>query len=155
MKKEKTGLSVPKIILIGLVMAILGVGGGALGSFLTSDKALAFIQQAEEEEPVVYTAVPYSEFLINLKPTAKNDKSFLRIAFTFSVAGEENATYLTDNEAKIRDAIIALLRQKTAETIFAEAEGALIIKEEIKAQMNQLVGNDSVKEVFVTDMVMQ
>lgn len=154
MKKENTGLSMPKIILFGVIIAILGVGGGALGSLLTTEQALAFMQP-EEEEKIEYIMVPYSEFLINLKPLAANDKSFLRMEFTFSVADADKETILLDSEAKIRDAIISLLRKKTSESIFAESDGTLTIKQELKEQINQMLGDTVIEDVFVTDMVMQ
>ncbi len=154
MKKEKTGMNLPKMIILGVVVAILGVGGGALGSYLTSDQAMAFMQPSEEEE-ITYIKVPYSEFLINLKPMAYNDKSFLRMAFTFAVIDEENETILLEEEAKVRDTIIALLRKKTSESIFTEDDSNLAIKQEVKEQVNQLLGETIVEEVFVTDMVMQ
>lgn len=155
MKKEKTGLSLPKMILVGVIIAVLGIGGGALGSLLTSEQAMAFIKPSEEEEKIEYTSVPYSEFLINLKPLGHNDKSFLRIEFTFSVVGEENVALLAAEEAKARDTVISLLRKKTSETIFSETDGNLSIKHEVKDQLNQLLGGSIIEEVFVTDMVMQ
>lgn len=154
MKNEKSGMSLPKMILLGLAIAILGVGGGTLGSYLTSEEGLPFMQASEKEE-IAYTKVPYSEFLINLKPMAYNDKSFLRMAFTFAVIDEENETILLEEEAKVRDTIIALLRKKTSESIFTEDDSNLAIKQEVKEQVNQLLGETIVEEVFVTDMVMQ
>lgn len=154
MKKEKTGMNAPKMIILGVVVAILGVGGGALGSYLTSDQAKAFMQPSEPEEKI-YIKVPYSEFLINLKPLTQNDKSFLRIAFTFAVADEEKETILLEEEAKVRDTIIALLRKKTSESVFNEENSNLTIKQEVEEQVNQLLGDSVVEEVFITDMVMQ
>lgn len=154
MKKEKTGLSIPKMIIFGLIVAILGIGGGALGSLLTTEQALAFMKSDKEEE-IEYIMVPYSEFLINLKPLAHNDKSFVRVEFTFSVVDEEKETLLLDGEAKIRDAIISLLRKKTSETVFEESNGQLLIKQEVKDHINQMLGDTVIEEVFVTDMVMQ
>ncbi len=66
MKKEKTGMNAPKMIILGVVVAILGVGGGALGSYLTSDQAKAFMQPSEPEEKI-YIKVPYSELFNYLK----------------------------------------------------------------------------------------
>ncbi|WP_373710507.1 flagellar basal body-associated protein FliL, partial [Jeotgalibaca porci] len=103
----------------------------------------------------IYIKVPYSEFLINLKPLTQNDKSFLRMAFTFAVADEEKETILLEEEAKVRDTIIALLRKKTSESVFNEENSNLTIKQEVEEQVNQLLGDSVVEEVFITDMVMQ
>ena len=153
-EKEKSSFSIPKIVLLGIVIGILAIGGGALGSFVTSGKA-AEIWESREEKPEKRIIVPYSEFLINLKPLTAIEESFLRVELSFSVASEENQTLLAGQEAKIRDGIITVLRGKTRETIFSETEGNLIIKEEIKNKVNQMLDDSIVKEVFVTNIVMQ
>lgn len=153
-EKGKAASTLPKLIGLSVLVAVLAIGGGALGSMITSGQA-AEIWAAREEKPEKRIIVPYSEFLINLKPETALEDSFLRVELSFSVASEENEQLLSAQEAKIRDSIITVLRGKTRETIYSETDGNLVIKEEIKNKVNQLLNDSVVKEVYITNIVMQ
>lgn len=157
-EKQKKGFTLLKAILLGVVVAILAVVGGAFGSIITSGKAAEITQmfsKEEKEEPEVRLTVSYEEFLINLKPVSANDKSYLRVELAFSVADEESQTLLTDQEAQVRDVIISVLRSHTRETVFAEADGELVLKADLMAKLNQTLGGDIIKDIYVTNIVMQ
>lgn len=153
-EKVKASLSIPKIAVLGIIITVLAIGGGALGSFITSGKA-AEIWKSREEKPEKRIIVPYSEFLINLKPLETIEDSFLRVEMSFSVGSEEDQLMLTAQEAKIRDGIITVLRGKNRETIFSDTEGNLLIKDEIKNKVNQILNDSVVNEVYITNIVMQ
>jgi flagellar FliL protein len=55
---------------------------------------------------------------------------------------------------QLRDAIITLLTSKSSESLFPP-EGKLQLKDEINARMNQVLGANTVKNVYLTDFVMQ
>ena len=152
-QKEKSPLSIQKLIVLGIAMLVLAIGGGVLGSAIASGKAAELLVSTKEEEKE-RIIVPSEEFLLNLTPTnLKNN--FLKIEFSFLVTNAENEAKLTEEEAMIRDAIITSLRKKTALTVFEEAEGELVIKEELRTQINQILGAEIVEEIFVTNIVMQ
>lgn len=153
-EKKNQGLTMQKMIFIGIFVVILAVGGGMLGSALTSGKAAEFLAAAEEE-PEEQIIVPYSEFLINLRPVTNNERSFLRIEFSFLVNSVENEEKLLEHEARIRDGIITVLRKNTSGTIFEETEGNLRLKQDVEERINQTLGEEVVKEVYVTNIVMQ
>lgn len=155
MKNEKNngGLTLPKIIILGVVIAILAIGGGVIGSMFDSEKAAEFFAATDEE--TVEITVPLSEFLLNLKPVSSNDKSYLRIEFSLMVLSPEDEEELLAQEAVVRDAVIAILRQKTADTIFSEENGSLTVKTEIKEKINEVIGRVIIEDIYVTNMVMQ
>lgn len=152
--KNNNGLTFPKLIILALLVGVLAIGGGVIGSMVSSGKIQEFFNK-EEEVVVEKITVPFSEFLLNLKPVSENDNSYLRIEFSFLVTSAEDEEALLAEEAVVRDAVIAILREKTRATIFSEENGSLTVKEEIKAAINDMMGRDVVADIYVVNMVMQ
>lgn len=152
--KNNNGLTFPKLIILALLVGVLAIGGGVIGSMVSSGKVEEFFNK-EEEVVVEKITVPFSEFLLNLKPVSENDNSYLRIEFSFLVTSAEDEEALLAEEAVVRDAVIAILREKTKATIFSEENGSLTVKEEIKAAINDMMGRDVVADIYVVNMVMQ
>lgn len=156
--KQKKGFTLWKAILLGVVVALFAVIGGAFGSLITSGNAAEIIQnfsREEKEEPEERLTVPYEEFLVNLKPVTTNDKSFLRVEFAFSVADQQAEALLTEKGPLVRDTIISVLRSHTRETIFTEAEGNLVLKTDLLSALNQVLNGDVIKDIYITNIVMQ
>jgi flagellar protein FliL len=152
--KNNNGPTFPKLIILALLVGVLAIGGGVIGSMVSSGKIQEFFNK-EEEVVVEKITVPFSEFLLNLKPVSENDNSYLRIEFSFLVTSAEDEEALLAEEAVVRDAVIAILREKTRATIFSEENGSLTVKEEIKAAINDVMGRDVVADIYVVNMVMQ
>lgn len=152
--KNNNGLTFPKLIILALLVGVLAIGGGVIGSMVSSGKIQEFFNK-EEEVVVEKITVPFSEFLLNLKPVSENDNSYLRIEFSFLVTSAEDEEALLAEEAVVRDTVIAILREKTRATIFSEENGSLTVKEEIKAAINDVMGRDVVADIYVVNMVMQ
>ena len=121
---------------------------------VSSGKIQEFFNK-EEEVVVEKITVPFSEFLLNLKPVSENDNSYWRIEFSFLVTSAKDEEALLAEEAVVRDTVIAILREKTRATIFSEENGSLTVKEEIKAAINDVMGRDVVADIYVVNMVMQ
>lgn len=151
---EKTNFLSSRKKIITIILAVFVIGGSAMSFFIFSDQAKAFFESTQEEKKE-QIMVPYSEFLINLKPSLAADKRFLRIELSFEVSSIDSEGLLVSQEAMIRDTIISLLRKQTSETIFSELDGNLSIKQEIKDELNQIFGETIIEHVYVTDMVMQ
>ena len=152
--KNNNGPTFPKLIILALLVGVLAIGGGVIGSMVSSGKIQEFFNK-EEEVVVEKINVPFSEFLLNLKPVSENDNSYLRIEFSFLVTSAEDEEALLAEEAVVRDAVIAILREKTRATIFSEEDGSLTVKEEIKTAINDVMGRDVVADIYVVNMVMQ
>jgi flagellar FliL protein len=131
------------IVVAAVVLAVVGfvvvpkfMGGG--------DK------KAEvKDEGVMFTLEP---FVVNLNDAG--GPKFLKVSIQLELA---NATLMDKAKAKapqIRDAVITLLTSKSSESLFPP-EGKLQLKDEINARMNQILGTGSVKNVYLTDFVMQ
>ncbi len=96
--------------------------------------------------------VPLPELLVNLADPAGD--TYLRIRMEVEVSAPEAAQELTNNTARIRDAIILLLSGKTAAEL-ASAEGKLMLKNEVASRLNQILGAPRVTRIFFTDFVIQ
>ncbi|WP_320164351.1 flagellar basal body-associated FliL family protein [uncultured Trichococcus sp.] len=146
--------NVPRLILIALLLVALMIGGGTIGSLITTGKAKEWITSFNKKE-VESILVPQEEFLVNLKSNDGSPDDFLKIEMSVETIDEEKGAILTEKAAIVRDAIISVLRNKSTENIFDEAEGVLVIKQEIISKINQNLGSDVASELYITNIVMQ
>lgn len=147
-------LSAPRLVLIALLLVALMIGGGMIGSLITNGKAKEWVANFNKKE-VELIIVPQEEFLVNLKSSDDNLDDFLKIEMSVETTDKEKEAILTEKSAIVRDAIISVLRNKSTDTIFEEAEGVLVIKQEIILKINQSLGSDVASELYITNIVMQ
>lgn len=147
-------LSAPRLFLIALLLVALMIGGGMIGSLITNGKAKEWVANFNKKE-VELIIVPQEEFLVNLKSSDDNLDDFLKIEMSVETTDKEKEAILTEKSAIVRDAIINVLRNKSTDTIFEEAEGVLVIKQEIILKINQNLGSDVASELYITNIVMQ
>ena len=147
-------LSAPRRVLIALLLVALMIGGGMIGSLITNGKAKEWVANFNKKE-VELIIVPQEEFLVNLKSSDDNLDDFLKIEMSVETTDKEKEAILTEKSAIVRDAIISVLRNKSTDTIFEEAEGVLVIKQEIISKINQSLGSDVASELYITNIVMQ
>jgi flagellar FliL protein len=146
--KKKKGKNL--ILIIVIAVAVLAGGIGAFLFFTKSggDKA----QKKEEtkaEEGVTFALEP---FVVNLSdPTGTR---FLKVSLQLELAGPAVMEKAKAKTPQIRDAIITLLTSKTSDALISP-EGKLQLKDEINIRINQVLGENSVKNVYLTDFVMQ
>ncbi|MGB7473815.1 flagellar basal body-associated FliL family protein [Trichococcus sp.] len=146
--------SVPRLILIAVTLVILMIGGGTIGSLITTGLGKEWITSFNKKE-VESILIPQEEFLVNLKSNDGSLNDFLKIEMSVETTGEENGTILTEKAAIVRDAIISVLRNKSAANIFDESEGVLVIKQEIISKINQSLGSEVASDLYITNIVMQ
>src|SRR5271169_5013260 len=146
-KKKGKGL----ILIIVIAVAVVLGGGGAF-FFLTKsggDKAPKKGEASTKEESAMFSLDP---FVVNLSDQGAT--KFLKVSMQLelsSKAAEESAKAKTP---QLRDAVINLLTSKTSDSMMSP-EGKLQLKDEINMMANQILGNNAVKNVYLTEFVMQ
>lgn len=146
--------SIPRLILIAVILVILMIGGGTVGSLITTGLGKEWITSFNQKE-AESILVPQEEFVVNLKSNDGNLDDFLKIEMSIETIDTENETILTEKAAIVRDAIISVLRNKSAANIFDESEGVLVIKQEIISKINQSLGSEVASDLYITNIVMQ
>ena len=151
-KKKKKG-NKSLILIIVIVVAVLAGGGGAF-FFLTKsgggEKSQKKSDEQQKKEEIAMLAM--DPFVVNLSDQSNN--KFLKVSMQLELSSQAALEIAKAKTPQIRDAIINLLTSKTSESLMSP-EGTLQLKDEINMQANQILGNDVVKNVYLTEFVMQ
>jgi flagellar FliL protein len=149
-KGKKKMMLIIIIAVAAVVLAAVGffvvpklMGGGSAAT--TGEKK----SDQKVEEGIMYTLDP---FVVNLNDAG--GPKFLKVSLQIELASPPLMDKAKAKSAQIRDAVITLLTSKSSESLFPP-EGKLQLKDEINARMNQVLGAGSVKNVYLTDFVMQ
>lgn len=145
-----------KLILFGGIVLVLLVLGVGIGMFLFSGAEgetvmSRFASSAEASE----SSIPLEEFLVNLESDMPKSQPVVQMQITVTSLHEDATEIITTDIAKVRDAVIHSVSNQSVETIYDEAEGHFIIKNEIKERINQALNEEIVEDVFITDILLQ
>lgn len=155
MKSEQVKTAKGKKKLVIVVIILLAIVIGVVGSYgFTSGKATEIIKGFSKEE-VIESTVPLEEFLINLDSSESSTKNFLKIELSLYTTKEGADQLINANVAKVRDAIISVLRKKNVNDVFKEEEGKLVLKKELMEAINKKLDTDVVEDIFITNIVTQ
>ncbi len=141
-----------KIILIVLLVVLI-IGMAVIAYFYLDSQKDSEMEAAIKEKEAQHT-MSLEEFVVNLKPN--DNKRFLKanMSLMFEGKGKDKAEFLEANIDLIRDEVIAILREKTAED-FLEVENTKALKEEIVEKLNESLGARVIEDVYFTDLVVQ
>ena len=146
--KKKKGKNL--ILIIIIAVAVLAGGVGAFFFFTKSGGNKA--QKTEETKAAEGVTFALEPFVVNLSdPTGTR---FLKVSLQLELTGPAVMEKAKTKTPQIRDAIITLLTSKTSDALISP-EGKLQLKDEINIRINQVLGENSVKNVYLTDFVMQ
>lgn len=95
--------------------------------------------------------LPLPEFVVNLSDPS--GKRYLKLGMEVEVNADVSRE-ITAQSAKIRDAVIMLLAGKSFADV-SSAEGKVLLKAEVAARLNQILGAQRVVRVYFTDFVVQ
>ncbi|GAB6183150.1 flagellar basal body-associated FliL family protein [Thermodesulfovibrio hydrogeniphilus] len=145
-EKKKKG----KLLIIIIAVVVLLAGGAGAYFFLLNkggekDKAHA-TKESKEAQGVNFALEP---FVVNLM-----DQKYLKVSIQIELSNPKLMETAKAKTPQIRDAIITILSSKSSEELITP-EGKLIVKDEIKMRANQVLGENSVLNVYLTDFVMQ
>jgi flagellar FliL protein len=161
----------PVALILQVAFAIVNLGVTGLGAYWVyastigwhspqiTEEALAAQKEAEEAKqtalgaetgPLVYTM---DKFTVNL---AGEPKRTIRIEVNLEMLGKDGFEEIinSDNRAKARDKIVRILNDKTfsdLETI----QGKLFLKDRIATDLNALLDQGVVKDVYFSEFVVQ
>lgn len=155
-ENEKAKKKGSKLIIIGGLVLLLLFAGVGIGGFLFAgpeDETIIsrFTSSAEASE----SSIPLNEFLVNLNSESSRTQPVVRMEITVTSFHEEASEIIDTEIAKVRDAVIHTVSNQSAETIYAESEGHFVIKDEIKAKINQALDEEIIEDVFITDILLQ
>ncbi len=95
--------------------------------------------------------LPLPPFVVNLSdPTGKR---YLRLGMEVEV-NQDVGEVLKKQTPKVRDAVIMLLAGKTFADV-SSAEGKVLLKAEVAARLNQILGGSYVVRVYFTEFVVE
>lgn len=95
--------------------------------------------------------LPLPEFVVNLSDPS--GKRYLKLGMEVEVNADV-AQALQAQAPKVRDAVIILLAGKSFADV-ASVEGKVLLKAEVAARLNQILGGQYVVRVYFTDFVVQ
>ena len=147
-----------KKLIIIIVIAVVGVlvlgGGGYFGYKMLTDKDNGENGETEHEEEVAADTlmIPFDSFILNLADRGR----YLKLAIQVEVADEKQKELVNAKLPQLRDAIIMLISDKSAQSI-TSAEGKFQLKDEILYRLNYVIGlnEDIITSIYFTNFVMQ
>lgn len=142
------------ILLIIIALVVLGAGAGAAYFFVLKGGGGEKKEAQAKKETKEATGVNFSfePFVVNLMDSGGT--KYLKVSIQIELADSKLVEKAKARTPQLRDAVITLLSMKTSEELIS-SEGKIILKDEIKQRANQILGEGSVLNVYLTDFVMQ
>lgn len=107
-------------------------------------------EEVKIDDPLIYTM---DKFTINLDGEPRR---MARIEVNLEMLNKDGFEEIfdTDKKAKARDKIVKLLTEKTFSEIDT-IQGKLFLKDRIASEVNQILNEGTVKDVFFTEFIVQ
>ena len=96
--------------------------------------------------------VQFEPFVVNV--SGENYPRYLKLQVVFEMASPEAKAKLEERTAQIRDLTISLLSSKRLSDV-TDFEGKALLKDDLRTQVDELLGKDSVESVMFTEFVVQ
>ncbi|SNX55510.1 flagellar basal body-associated FliL family protein [Thermoanaerobacterium sp. RBIITD] len=127
-------------IIIILLVIIIAFGGAYF----------YFNNTAKPTTITYYNYSPGKEFVTNLK----GDNKFVRAVIELQVSDKNVLNELQKQNPQIRNIILQILRNKTPQDLDGSS-GQLKLQNEIKNEINKILGADKVNNVYFDDFIVQ
>jgi flagellar protein FliL len=137
--------------LIIILMVFVSLGAGTM-TFLKSGKS----KGKAEKKPVEVSMWKLDDFVVNLsdRDGARYLKTTMVLEMEGKIEAKEGAESTSPQEAKVRDAIITILTNKSYADLVSE-EGKQRLKEELKAALDKALDGPKVSNIYFTSFAMQ
>jgi len=147
--KKNAGLSL--VVVVVLVSVVLLAAAGSYYWFF-GRKEPGDGEAASKKEISLVDGPLYEvgELVTNL--AGEDSRRLIKVEIVLELADEKTARRLENQDAPVRNQILAVLRSKTAADL--EAQGGIeVLAVEIKAELNELLGTEAVRRVYFTQLV--
>lgn len=152
-KEPKKGSPLIKIAALVVILAALGGGGFfAYGKFFNKAPAEAEQGQTAAARPEKQVICDWDPMLVNLADPG--GKRYLKLGMKMELSSERILEEMKNRSFQIKDAMLMILSSKEFDDI-ATPSGKQALKQEIMAQMNKILKQGQVKEIFFTDFIVQ
>ena len=164
--EKKSGGNMVLIFIVVLLVLLL-VSGGLAAFFLlgSDDEAMSQPQQSSKSAPMkrktskrssdyltIGPMYPMSQFVVNL--LSESGGKYLKVALDIELSSEELAAEMDMKKSLVRDIIIRSLSSKTFEEV-STIKGKDRLKDEIVNQINDVLSDGQINNIFFTDFVVQ
>ncbi len=146
-KKKRPKLKILIIIILLIVVLLLG---GFIYLQVTDTTIADIMESFDKEEQLTMSL---DEFLVNLKSPA-NMRNYLKVKISLMYTDSSKTEMLTANTSKIRDIILDNLRGRGYEDVTTN-EGIDTLKKDIIEDLNNSFEEPIIKEVYITDIIVQ
>lgn len=136
------------LLIIIPIIAIISIG---IGYMVASEKSFADIRKSFEKEES--HSLLLEEFLVNIKSPG-GDNRYLKIKLALMYTEQKDGEILNANINRIRDIIIFNLRKRESEEVL-DSEAIDEMKLQIMEDINLNLEENLVKDVYITDLVIQ
>lgn len=152
---KKKGNKLVLILAFILLAAAFGFGGSYLANKYILPKKAETAKNNKTTISKDEVLVPISKFVVNLSGNSNNNYQYIRLKVSCLVADKDASENLTKSMPLVRDSVISVLNSKTANDLLDANEGINNLKTAIKDKINQEYGQTIVKQVYITDLVIQ
>jgi flagellar protein FliL len=154
-----------KLIMIGGLALVLLLGGGGAAVFLMGGDPPPPVAAVGAEGDAVAAALPAADpnarpvffelpsVLVNLASEGRK-AAYLRVAATLELSSGFKRSDAEEKSAAIVDAFQGFLREMRPKDL-AGSGGLMRLKEELLVRANAVFGQDSVKQVLFTELLLQ
>ena len=140
----------PPIMIIMAIFAVLVLGG----AFMVVQKASARQKGGEAKKAEKGPVMSLDEFLVNLSDPGSDHFLKVTVGLELDKAKGKSAEGLKEQTPAIRDAVLTALSSQSRDAV-TPVKGREKLKAEIKKNVNQVLGEEDVQNVYFTNFVTQ
>lgn len=154
-KKKKKKIGIIIAVLAGILVLVSGVVIGVTVFANPSEDSFISRLTTKSEVEASDISIPLEEFLINVKGETANSQALVKMQITVTSLNDEATEVITEDIAKVRDAVIHVITSQSVDSILEEEDGEFLIKDKIKDRINESLTENLIEDVFVTDILIQ